>query len=188
MDEATDKGSSMNPLNAGVSDEEILTSYQKYVGRKVIFITSSIFILVLIAGLAGSLGQAKITTWEAYAAFFARFFPDYFTANWLAETSVAKQYNHWGKRNTLFLAQTYHLRATQFSFIIIIKDTAYYILKDNDLLMADSRRAFEIFGRGMAQEFDLSHVVPIGEEGNFDSPVLDFGVSQPDLVAYGQRG
>jgi iron complex transport system permease protein len=83
-----DKGSSMNPLNAGESDEDILNSYQKYVGRKVLFIISTIFILILIAGLAGSLGQAKITTWEAYAAFFARFFPDYITTNWLAETTV----------------------------------------------------------------------------------------------------
>jgi iron complex transport system permease protein len=88
MDVTVDKGSSMNPLNMGASDEEILDRYQKYVGRKVLFIISSIFILVLAAGLAGSLGQAKITIWEAYAAFFAKFFPDYFTANWLAETTV----------------------------------------------------------------------------------------------------
>jgi len=53
--------------------------------------------------------------------------------------------------------------------------------------MADSRRAFEIFGWGMAQELDLSHVVPI-EEGNFDFLVLDFGVSQPDLVAFDHQG
>jgi len=78
----------MNPLDADLTDEEIMGSYQKYVGRKAIFILSSLIFLVLVVGLAGSLGQAKITIWEAYAAFFSRFLPDHITANWLAETTI----------------------------------------------------------------------------------------------------
>ena len=84
----TDKGIAIESLNVDLTDEEILDRYQKYVVRKVIFIISTIFILVLVAGVAGSLGQAKITIWEAYAAFFAKFFPGYFTTSWLAETTV----------------------------------------------------------------------------------------------------
>ena len=64
----------MNLSELEISDEEILNSYQKYMGRKAIFIVSSILVLVLAAGLAGSMGQAKITIWDGYAAFFAKFF------------------------------------------------------------------------------------------------------------------
>lgn len=78
----------MNPPKIGVSDEEIYTSYQKYVGRKAVFILSAIIILILVAGLAGSLGQARITIWDAYAAFLVKFFPNSFTTSWLAETTV----------------------------------------------------------------------------------------------------
>jgi iron complex transport system permease protein len=78
----------MNSPEVVVSDEEIWNSYQKYVGRKAIFIVSSILILILAAGVAGSMGQAKITIWEAYAAFLVKFFPGLFTTSWLAETTV----------------------------------------------------------------------------------------------------
>jgi len=78
----------MNSPEVEVSDEEIWNSYQKYVGRKAIFIVSSILILILAAGVAGSMGQAKITIWEAYAAFLVKFFPGLFTTSWLAETTV----------------------------------------------------------------------------------------------------
>lgn len=78
----------MNPLEEGVSDDAIMDSYQKYVGRKAIFILSTLIILILAAGLAGSLGQAKITTWDAYSAFLSRYFPDYFSSSWLAETTI----------------------------------------------------------------------------------------------------
>jgi iron complex transport system permease protein len=78
----------MSPLQIGITDEEILGSYRKYMGRKVAFILSSIFILIVVAGIAGSLGQARITIWDAYAAFLMKFFPGYFSSSWLAETTV----------------------------------------------------------------------------------------------------
>jgi iron complex transport system permease protein len=81
-------GFTMSLSEIEISDEEICENYQKYVWRKAIFIVSSLIILALAAGLAGSIGQAKITIWDGYSAFFAKFFPDYFSSNWLAETTI----------------------------------------------------------------------------------------------------
>ena len=88
MADSPRKEVSMNLSELEISDEEILNSYQKYMGRKAIFIVFSILVLVLAAGLAGSMGQAKITIWDGYAAFFAKFFPNYFSSSWLAETTI----------------------------------------------------------------------------------------------------
>jgi len=78
----------MSSLSTGITDDEILESYQKYMGRKIAFILSSVLILILVARLAGSLGQARITLWDAYAAFLLKFFPGHFSSSWLAQTTV----------------------------------------------------------------------------------------------------
>ena len=44
--------------------------------------------MVFIFGIAGSLGSADITMWDAYPTFLHRFFPDHFHTSWLAETCV----------------------------------------------------------------------------------------------------
>lgn len=86
--ERKSSGISMDLTDVAISDEEIMSSYQKYVGRKAFFILTTAIILILAAGLASSLGQAKITMWEAYAAFFSKYLPDYFSASRMAETTI----------------------------------------------------------------------------------------------------
>ncbi|MEA1864460.1 MAG: iron ABC transporter permease [Euryarchaeota archaeon] len=70
------------------AESEIEKEYRKYIGRKVTFILSSLIFLLFIFGIAGSLGSADITIWDAYSTFLHRFFPDHFHTSWLAETCV----------------------------------------------------------------------------------------------------
>ena len=62
--------------------------YRRFVGRKITFILSSLFLLVIIFGVAASIGSSETTIWEAYSAFLHRFFPDHFTTSWGADTIV----------------------------------------------------------------------------------------------------
>ncbi|MCI5132763.1 MAG: iron ABC transporter permease, partial [Candidatus Electrothrix sp. EH2] len=62
--------------------------YMDFTGRKVSFILTLVPLILLIAGIATSLGSADLTLGEAYTALLHKFFPDYFQSNWLAETCV----------------------------------------------------------------------------------------------------
>jgi iron complex transport system permease protein len=50
-----------------VKSEEIKAQYKKFVGRKLLFIFSSLILIVLLAGLAATLGSYQITVREVYA-------------------------------------------------------------------------------------------------------------------------
>jgi iron complex transport system permease protein len=66
----------------------IKEQYKKYVGRKIGFILSLIFLLVLISGISASLGSANITIWTAYSTILHKFFPNHFHTTWLASVCV----------------------------------------------------------------------------------------------------
>ena len=68
----------------------IKEQYQKFIGRKVTFILILIPLLVILAGLAASLGSANVSIWDAYSAFLHRFLPNYFESSRLAEICVWK--------------------------------------------------------------------------------------------------
>ncbi|MBE9570442.1 MAG: iron ABC transporter permease [Proteobacteria bacterium] len=80
--------------STSVSEESIGTSseikeqYQKFIGRKVIFILSLPPLLFLICAISASLGSAPITIGDASAAFLHKFFPSYFDPSRLAERVV----------------------------------------------------------------------------------------------------
>ncbi len=66
--------------------------YQRFVGRKVIFLLLLILGIVLLAGVAATLGSANISVLDVYSAILARFFPGHFQTTWFADTIV------WGLR------------------------------------------------------------------------------------------
>ena len=67
---------------------EIKEKYKKYLGRKILFIFSSLVLLFIVFGISASLGSAHITIWESYSAVFHRFFPSYFHSSWLADVCL----------------------------------------------------------------------------------------------------
>jgi iron complex transport system permease protein len=71
-----------------VMTSRIVEKYMAFTGRKVSFILTLFPLMVLIVGIATSLGSADISMGEAYTALLHKFFPNYFQSNWLAETCV----------------------------------------------------------------------------------------------------
>jgi len=71
---------------------ELKSEYQKFVGKKALFLLLLVLGIVLLSGVAATLGSANISVVEVYAAIMARFFPGYFQTNWFADTIV------WGLR------------------------------------------------------------------------------------------
>jgi len=51
----------------GAEIEEIKAQYKKFVGRKILFILSSLILIVIIAGIAATLGSYTITVTEVYS-------------------------------------------------------------------------------------------------------------------------
>jgi len=62
--------------------------YHKYMGRKMFTLFSFVIILIILSGLAASLGTAQITFLEVYSTILHRFFPDTFNSNWFADVVV----------------------------------------------------------------------------------------------------
>ena len=67
---------------------KVKEQYKRFTGRRVILILLLLPLVLLIVGIALSLGPAHISIGAAYTAIFHRFFPDYFQSNWLAEVCV----------------------------------------------------------------------------------------------------
>ncbi|MBN1235822.1 MAG: iron ABC transporter permease [Methanotrichaceae archaeon] len=66
--------------------------YQRFMGRKALFLLFLSMGTILLAGVAATLGSANISVLEVYSAILARFFPDQFQSNWFSDTIV------WGLR------------------------------------------------------------------------------------------
>jgi len=69
---------------------ELKSQYQKFTGRRVAFIIALIPLIILLVGVALSLGTADVSLWDAFAAILHNFFPDHFETTWLAEVCVWK--------------------------------------------------------------------------------------------------
>jgi len=66
--------------------------YQKSAGRKVLFLILLVIAIVLLAGVAATLGSANISVLEVYNTILAKFLPGHFQAAWFADAIV------WGLR------------------------------------------------------------------------------------------
>lgn len=80
--------------NAEIKDSsaKIREDYSRFIGRKLIFLGACVVAIILLAGVASTLGSANLTIMEVYSAILSRFFPDYFSTTWFPETVV------WGLR------------------------------------------------------------------------------------------
>jgi iron complex transport system permease protein len=66
--------------------------YQKFVGRKVLFLISLITGTIILAGYAATRGSADLSVVDVYTTIAARFFPGWFQTTWFSDTIV------WGLR------------------------------------------------------------------------------------------
>lgn len=71
---------------------DLREEYSRFISHKVLFISLTVVGIVLLAGVAATLGSANLSVAEVYTAILARFFPDYFQSTWFSETIV------WGLR------------------------------------------------------------------------------------------
>ncbi|MCL1969933.1 MAG: iron ABC transporter permease [Candidatus Bathyarchaeota archaeon] len=78
----------VNSTKQEVTVEEEKKKYQKILAKRLLFIAVSVVSLIIVAGVALSLGSANMTFLDAYAAVFARFFPSWFNVPSLAYTVV----------------------------------------------------------------------------------------------------
>jgi iron complex transport system permease protein len=67
-------------------------AYRQFIGRKLLFIVFLIVGIVLLSGVAATLGSANIGVLDVYAAILAKFFPEQFQSTWFSDTIV------WGLR------------------------------------------------------------------------------------------
>jgi len=71
---------------------ELRANYQRFVGKKVLFLVLLVLGIAALAGVAATLGSADVSVREVYSAILARFFPGHFQTTWFADTIV------WGLR------------------------------------------------------------------------------------------
>jgi len=62
--------------------------YKKFIGRKIVFITSLIFSIFLIIGMASTLGPINLSITEVYSTILHKFFPNLFETTEIAMTVV----------------------------------------------------------------------------------------------------
>ena len=74
------------------SRNDLRAEYQKFVGRKMLFLMLLVLGIVFLAGYAATQGSANISVLDVYSAILARFFPGHFQSDWFSDTIV------WGLR------------------------------------------------------------------------------------------
>jgi iron complex transport system permease protein len=81
-------------MSTEITAKNVLLSekYQRFVGRKMLFLILLLIGIVLLAGVAATLGSANISVLDVYSAILSRFFPGSFQTSWFADTIV------WGLR------------------------------------------------------------------------------------------
>jgi iron complex transport system permease protein len=71
---------------------DLRAEYQKFIGKKMLFLISLIFGIVLLAGYAATRGSADISVVDVYTTIIAKFLPGHFETTWFSDTIV------WGLR------------------------------------------------------------------------------------------
>ena len=77
----------MPPENA-IERSELREEYTQFVGRKLLVMLASLLGIVLLMGIATTLGSADISPAEAYSAILARFLPGQFQTTEFIDTIV----------------------------------------------------------------------------------------------------
>lgn len=71
---------------------DLRAEYQRFIGRKVLFLIVLVLGMAVLAGVAATKGSANISVTEVYATILAKFLPNSFQTTWFADTIV------WGLR------------------------------------------------------------------------------------------
>jgi iron complex transport system permease protein len=71
---------------------DLRAEYQKFIGRKMLFLFSLILGIIALAGYAATQGSADISVMNVYTAILAKFLPGTFQTTWFSDTIV------WGLR------------------------------------------------------------------------------------------
>lgn len=71
---------------------DLRAEYQRFLGRKMLFLAALVAGIIIMAGYATTRGSADISVMDVYMAILARFFPGTFHTTWFSETIV------WGLR------------------------------------------------------------------------------------------
>jgi iron complex transport system permease protein len=81
-------------MSSGIAAKNVLlrVEYKRFVGRKMLFLTLLIMGIVLLAGVAATLGSANISVLDVYTTILAKFFPGTFHTTWFSDAIV------WGLR------------------------------------------------------------------------------------------
>ncbi len=72
--------------------QELRAEYQRFIGRKMLFLAALASGIVLLAGYAATRGSANIGVIDVYYTILAKFFPQHFQTTWFSDTIV------WGLR------------------------------------------------------------------------------------------
>ncbi len=70
--------------DAAITTESVREEYNRFVGRKISGILLFIALIVVLVGIAASVGSADLTISESYSAILERFFPDHFHTDRIA--------------------------------------------------------------------------------------------------------
>lgn len=70
----------------------IKEEYRRFVGRKALLLGFLLLGIILLSGVAATLGSARISVLDVYVSIIARFFPGHFQSDWFSDTIV------WGLR------------------------------------------------------------------------------------------
>lgn len=70
----------------------IKEEYRRFVGRKALLLGFLLLGIILLSGVAATLGSARISVLDVYISIIARFFPGHFQSDWFSDTIV------WGLR------------------------------------------------------------------------------------------
>src|SRR5690606_22451601 len=74
------------------ANQDLKAEYQRFIGRKMSFLASLTFGIILLAGYAATRGSADISVLDVYSTILAKFFPQQFQTTWFSDTIV------WGLR------------------------------------------------------------------------------------------
>ncbi len=77
-----------SPKIGELKRSELKLEYQKFMGRKALFLALLILGIISLIGIAVTQGSADISVKDVYVAILAKFFPGYFQTTWYANTVV----------------------------------------------------------------------------------------------------
>lgn len=71
-----------------LTKEEVKIQYNKFIGRKILFIFFLLASIILVSGISASMGSANLSIWETYSSILNRLFPAYFEPGWIADVCI----------------------------------------------------------------------------------------------------